>query len=384
MAATAAPGDTRPALRVVPGGSGDLLHPAGRETARAAGLRYVSDERPGIRRRRCGRGWSYLGPDGATVRDERTLRRIRSLVIPPAWRDVWICPIPHGHIQATGRDEKGRKQYRYHPRWHEVRDATKYDRMIQFGEALPRIRRRVDEDLSRRGLPREKVLATVVRLLEETLIRVGNDEYARKNESFGLTTLREEHVDVQGSTVRFHFRGKSGKECDADLRDRRVSQVVRKLQELPGQELFQYHDDDGQIRDVASSDVNEYLREISGQDFTAKDFRTWAGTLLAFRELCGAEPCETKTAAKKRVATAIKNVASRLNNTPAVCRKCYVHPAVLETYLDEAKRALLTECPAPEIVDEVEALKDDEARVLGFLKEIARTAGRPARRRRAA
>src|SRR6188508_2063078 len=257
----------------------DLAQPQSDITARDAGLRHSSDDRPGITRRRSGRGFAYRDRDGATIRDEQVLARIRSLAIPPAWTDVWICPSPIGHIQATGRDARGRKQYRYHPRWRARRDAGKFDRMLEFADALPAIRARCDADLARRGLPREKVLAAVVRLLELTLIRVGNDEYARLNKSFGLTTLKDHHAVVDGSTVHFRFRGKTGKIQEVDLRDRGLAGIVRRCQELPGQELFQYVDDDGEIRDVASDDVNAYLREASGgAGFTAKDFRTWAGT----------------------------------------------------------------------------------------------------------
>src|SRR2546423_1625725 len=256
--------------------------------AKAAGLRYVSDASPGIRRKRAGKNFSYIGLDGKPIHDQDELHRIRSLGIPPAWTDVWICPQPNGHIQATGRDAKGRKQYRYHPRWRAVRDETKYSRLIAFGEALPTIRARVEHDLGLPGLPREKVLATVVRLLETTLIRVGNEEYARQNRSYGLTTLRNRHVDVRGTELRFHFRGKSGKEHEVALHDRRLARVMRRLQELPGQELFQYVDEDGTRASIDSDDVNAYLREIAGEDFSAKDFRTWAGTVLcavALREL---------------------------------------------------------------------------------------------------
>jgi DNA topoisomerase-1 len=303
------------------------------EAARAAGLRYVVDTAPGIRRRRAGRAFAYLDRDGRPIRDAETLGRIRSLAIPPAWSDVWICPSPRGHIQATGRDARGRKQYRYHPKWRQTRDETKYERMLAFGQALPSIRTRIEQDLARPGLPREKVLAAVVKLLEATLIRVGNDEYARQNRSFGLTTLRNRHVTVEGSTLRFRFRGKSGVSHEVGLRDRRLAGVVRRCQELPGQELLEYLDEAGQPRDVGSGDVNEYLRAISGGDFTAKDFRTWAGTVLAAQALREAEPCQDEAQAKRNVVRAIEAVAQRLGNTPAVCRKCYVHPAVIEAYL---------------------------------------------------
>jgi DNA topoisomerase I len=304
-----------------------------REAARAAGLRFATDARPGITRRRRGRGFSYHDPEGRVIRDPDLLRRIRALAIPPAWTDVWICPWPNGHIQATGRDARGRKQHRYHPDWRAHRDEQKYGRLIAFARALPRIRRRVDEDLARPGLPREKVLATVARLLELTLIRVGNDEYSRLNKSFGLTTLRDRHVKVAGSTVRFRFRGKGGKEHEVGLRDRRLAALIRRCQELPGQELFQY-DDDGVVRDVTSDDVNEYIREIAGEEFSAKDFRTWAGTVLAYRALRGLEPAGTEQQTRRNVVEAIRQTAGVLGNTAAVCRASYVHPAVLEAYVD--------------------------------------------------
>ncbi len=309
-------------------------------SAAAAGLHYVTDDGPGIRRRRSGRGWSYRGPEGHLVRDKDTVQRIKSLSIPPAWMDVWICPHPQGHLQATGRDARGRKQYRYHPRWRAVRDAVKYDRMIAFSEALPGIRARVDHDLARRGLPRERVLATVVRLLENTLIRVGNEEYRRQNKSFGLTTLQNRHVDISGSTVRFHFRGKHGIVHNVTLTDRRLSKIIKQCRDIPGQELFQYVDDEGQRHTIDSADVNGYLQEIAGEDFTAKDFRTWAGTVLATRFFREAEPATTAAESRRRVVRTIEQVAAQLGNTVAVCRKCYVHPAVVEAYLAGSLAAL--------------------------------------------
>lgn len=303
-------------------------------SAKVVGLRYVSDEMPGIRREAAGKGFRYRDASGKFVKDAEMLKRIKSLVIPPAWTDVWICPDPHGHLQATGRDDRRRKQFRYHPRWREVRDETKYARMILFAKALPRIRQRIKRDLGVPGLPRNKVLATVVRLLEVSLIRVGNDEYARENDSFGLTTMRNKHVDVNGATLRFHFRGKAGKWHDVDIRDKHLAHIVRRCQDLPGQELFQFVGDDGERHDVTSSDVNDYLREISGEDFTAKDFRTWAGTVLAAMALSEFEKCDTKAQAKKNIVAAIEYVSQRLGNTPAVCKKCYIHPHVVESYLD--------------------------------------------------
>ena len=302
--------------------------------ARVGGLRYVSDRRPGIRRRRAGAGFVYLDARGRPVRNAAVLRRIRALVIPPAWQDVWICPLANGHLQATGRDARGRKQFRYHARWRQVRDETKYARMIAFAAALPRIRTRVQEDLARPGLPREKVLATVVRLLESTFIRVGNAEYARDNESYGLTTLRDRHVRVDGPQLHFRFRGKSGKEQTVRISDRRLARIVRRCRDLPGQDLFQYIGDDGVQRAVGSSDVNAYLREIAGEDFTAKDFRTWAGTVLAALALQACARADSPALAKRHIVQAIQETAKQLGNTPAVCRKCYVHPAVLEAYLD--------------------------------------------------
>jgi DNA topoisomerase I len=303
------------------------------ESAEAAGLRYVSDTQPGIRRKKAGKGFTYVGTDGKTIRDAKELGRIRSLAIPPAYTDVWICPNPNGHIQATGRDARGRKQYRYHPKWREVRDETKFGRMLAFSEVLPKIRKRIKTDLSRNGLPREKVLATVVRLLECTQIRVGNDEYAKANRSYGLTTLQDRHVEISGSSLRFEFRGKSGKTHTVSLNDRRLARIVRRCQALPGEDLFQYVDEEEVRQTIGSGDVNDYIREISGEEFTAKDFRTWAGTLLAVAALSEVGAFTTQRQAKSNVLRAIDRVAEQLNNTRAVCRKYYVHPAVFETYL---------------------------------------------------
>ena len=344
------------------------------EAAREAGLRYVSDDRPGIRRRRAGKGFRYVRPDGTAVRDEQTLRRIKALVIPPAWEDVWIATDPRGHIQATGRDAKGRKQYRYHDRWRAVRDETKYERMIAFGAALPTIRARVDADMARHGLPREKVLATVVRLLEATLIRVGNEEYARENRSFGLTTLRNRHVKVAGSALRFTFRGKSGKEHDISLRDRRLAGLLRRLQELPGQELFQYLDEDGARHTVDSDDVNAYLREITGQEFSAKDFRTWAGTVLCAVALRELDACTSESEAKRNVTQVVKTVAQQLGNTPAVCGACYIHPHIIDAYLSPGDGAPIAEALGQRLAAEATSdgadsdLTPDEAAVLRFLE----------------
>lgn len=307
------------------------------ESAQLAGLRYVNDEvTRGIRRLRRAPGFRYVLPNGQALRAAAELQRIKSLGIPPAWTDVWICPDPNGHLQATGRDARGRKQYRYHPRWRDVRDEVKYGRLIAFAEALPGIRRRTDADLARPGLPREKVLATVVQLLEKTLIRVGNEEYARQNGSVGLTTMKDGHAKVAGGTVRFSFRGKSGIQHAIDLRDTRLSRVVKACRDLPGQELFQYVRDDGETESIGSADVNAYLREITGQDFTAKDFRTWAGTVLAAQALAELRCAASSTQAKRNVVQAIETVAKRLGNTRAVCRKCYIHPAILDAYMDGA------------------------------------------------
>src|SRR4051812_29054421 len=300
------------------------------QSARVAGLRYVSDAHPGIERRGKGMGFHHIAPGGSEVRDTATLARIRALAIPPAWTKVWICTRADGHIQATGRDARGRKQYRYHERWREVRDHTKYGRLAAFTRALPRIRRRVTRDLDLPGLPREKVLATIVRLLEMTFIRIGNAEYARDNASFGLTTLRERQVQVKGSTLRFRFRGKSGVPHEVELADRRIARIVQRMQDLPGEELFRYIDEHGESHAIESADVNAYIGSIAGARFTSKDFRTWAGTLLCLRALRHLPPPETAASGRREVACAVETVARELRNTRAVCRKCYIHPAVVE------------------------------------------------------
>jgi len=359
-------------------------------SARAAGLRHVDDTRPGIRRLGTGKKlrqgkrfvpqFVYHHPDGRRVSDDATEERIRKLAIPPAWTDVWICPDPNGHLQATGRDARGRKQYRYHPRWRDERDGTKYSRMIAFGQALPQLRRRIAGDLRLPGLPRRKVLATVVRLLETTFMRVGNEEYARSNKSFGLTTLKDRHVDFGPSEVRFHFRGKSGVVHDVAVHDRAVARIVRRCRDLPGQELFQYLDADGQPATIDSADVNDYIRDATGQDFTAKDFRTWAGTVLAALALQevdaaaemlparGRRPGPRKPAARD-VARAIERVAERLGNTPAVCRKCYVHPDVIAAYMDGTLAASLKRRVDAQMAPRrLGALRSDEAAVLALLQ----------------
>jgi DNA topoisomerase-1 len=338
--------------------------------AQSAGLRYVTDAEPGIRRVRAGRGFRYLDAAGKPVRDQRTLDRIAALVIPPAWTDVWISPWPRGHIQATGRDSAGRKQYRYHKKWREVRDETKYGRLVDFATALPAIRERIASDLARHGLPREKVLAAVVELLERTLVRVGNEEYARANRSYGLTTLRDRHVEVNTSSLHFHFRGKSGKEHEVDLQDRRLARIVKQCRDLPGQHLFQYVDESGQRHPITSTDVNDYLRDISGGDFTAKDFRTWGGTLLACEELVKSEPPANETAGQHQIVQAVDAVAAQLGNTRAVCRRCYIHPAVIEAYLAGTLRASFPNSNGAEPATATTDLSPDEAAMLRFLTSL--------------
>jgi DNA topoisomerase-1 len=307
---------------------------AGAASARAAGLVYTGGSRPGIRRTRHGSTFRYHHPNGRRVTSPAELARIKALVIPPAWNDVWICTEPRGHLQATGRDARGRKQYRYHPKWRQVRDETKFDRLIGFAQALPRIRRQTTRHLRRDGMPREKVLATVVRLLEKTLIRVGNDEYAKQNRSYGLTTMRDGHVNVRGSLVRFTFRGKSGVEHEIHLDDRRLSRIVRACRDIPGYDLFQYYDENGERQSIGSADVNVYLKEIAGQDYTSKDFRTWAGTVHAVEVLHACGPCRSQSEGKRNIVRAVESVAHRLGNTKAVSRKCYIHPTVFDAYVD--------------------------------------------------
>jgi DNA topoisomerase-1 len=341
----------------------------GRASARAHGLRYSTDARPGITRRRTGRAFSYRGADGAVIRDASTLERVRKLAIPPAWTEVWICPDALGHLQATGRDAKGRKQYRYHERWRAGRDDAKFERLIDFARVLPRIRERCAADLARPGMPREKVLAAVVRLLETTLIRVGNDEYARLNRSFGLTTLKTRHAKVSGTAVRFRFRGKSGRQHEVGIRDRRLAAVVRRCQELPGQELFQYISDDGVTRDVGSDDVNAYLREISGADVTAKDFRTWAGTVLAYRALRALAPGTNDRAVRKNVVEAVRFTSDQLGNTPAVARRSYVHPAILEAYMDGSIGGALLEAAEDQLAPPSAPDPREERQVVALLRK---------------
>jgi DNA topoisomerase-1 len=346
-----------------------------RMAATRAGLSYVTDGLAGISRRRAGRGWAFYGPDGVRITDSAQRKRITSLVIPPAWTDVWICSDPNGHIQATARDARGRKQYRYHPSYREARDKSKFRRILEFSEVLPDIRDRVERDLRARDLSRRQILATVVQLLDRTLIRVGNDEYARENRSFGLTTLRGRHVQIKGATLRFSFRGKSGVQHDVAITDRRLARIVQQCQDLPGQELFKFLDAAGKRQSVASDDVNAYLRVITGRDITAKDFRTWAGTMLAARELRAMRPASSQRATEKNIVHAIDAVAERLGNTRAVCRKYYVHPALLQAYqhgrtaplplpAGTPSRRKRRESPPP-------ALRQEEVAVLQFLQEEA-------------
>jgi DNA topoisomerase-1 len=342
----------------------DAPFPALRDAA-PPDLVFASDDEPGIRRRRRGKGFMYVAPDGATVRDPATLQRIRKLAIPPAWTDVWISPSAETHLQATGRDAKGRKQYRYHPAFSLSREAAKFEHLLEFAEVLPVIRERTATDLRRHGLPREKVLAAVVRLLETTLIRVGNETYARENRSFGLTTLRARHVAVEGAAVRFEFKGKSGKNWKLKVSDRRLARIVRTCQELPGQKLFQYLDEDGTLQGVDSSDVNAYLREIAGRAITAKDFRTWAGTVLAALALHEIGPADTKKASRTALRRAIERVAARLGNTPSICRKSYVHPEVVAAF-QAGELELIVE--GMEEADEFHGLEPEEVAVIGFLR----------------
>lgn len=336
---------------------------------RDLGLRYVADDMPGITRRRAGKGFGYRQPDGKPLRDAETLRWIKSLAIPPAWQGVWISPFKDGHLLATGRDDKGRKQYRYHPRWRALRDEAKFGRMLAFGRTLPKIRAEVEADLGKPGLGRRKVLATVVRLLETTLIRVGNDEYAKANKTFGLTTMLDRHFKAEGAKLRFSFRGKAGKRHVVTLRSRRLAGLVRKMQELRGQELFQYLDEDGRPQPIDSGDVNDYLREIAGGEFTAKDFRTWSATVLAAWALNELETFDTQAAAKRNITQAIERVATRLGNTPTICRKSYVHPEIVNAYLDGSLIESLKAEIEDELRVELEGLEPEEVAVLVFLQQ---------------
>jgi DNA topoisomerase-1 len=338
-------------------------------TAAAAHLRYVSPDTPGIRRERTADGFRYLDNHGQPVTDEKVLARIRSLAIPPAYEDVWICRHANGHLQAVGRDARGRKQYRYHPRWRLVRDESKYHRMLLFGRMLPKMRAQVDADLRRQGLPREKVLAAVVRLLETTLVRIGNEEYVKANRSFGLTTLRNRHVKVNGSRLAFDFRGKSGIQHHINLRDAKLARVVKRLQDLPGQEVFQYLGETGGLRSVGSDDVNAYLREIAGEEITAKDFRTWAATNLAALALSELAGFDTQAKAKKNVVQAVEAVSKLLGNTPTICRKCYIHPAIFDGYMDGTLMQALKQRADERLAEPKSGMTAEEVLVMGFLSE---------------
>jgi DNA topoisomerase-1 len=338
------------------------------QAAKSAGLVYVCDDGPGIRRVGTAKNPRYIDAKNRPVNDKNTLARIKRLAIPPAWTEVWICPKQNGHLQATGRDARGRKQYRYHPHWREVRDENKYSRMLEFARSLPKVRKRIEADLRKPGLPREKVLAAVIKILETGLIRVGNDEYARSNKSFGLTTMQDRHVDVNGATIRFQFRGKSGKFHKIDIQDRHLAKIVANCQAIPGQELFQYIDERGKPRDITSTDVNEYLREITQSDFTAKDFRTWGGTVLAAMALQEFVKFDTKTQAKKNLLRAIEAVAQRLGNTPSICRKCYIHPEIMNAYLEGSMLDTFKK-RAEQQLRNIAGLSAEEAAVLAFLQK---------------
>jgi DNA topoisomerase-1 len=342
----------------------------GRDFAEASGLRYVRDDKPGFQRLgKTTKTFTYKDTQGRGIDDASTLQRIRSLGIPPAWKDVWICPHDGGHIQATGIDARGRKQYRYHPNWRAARDETKFHRTIAFGKALPKIRKATAAHIRLKGLPREKVLAVIVQLLEKTLIRVGNEEYARENKSYGLTTILDDHVTFEkGGVVKFEFRGKSGVDHSIMLRDARLAKIIKDCQDMPQQELFAYKDEDGNEVDVKSNDVNDYIREISGQQFTAKDFRTWNATVLAAKALQEIKKFDTKAQAKKNVIRAVEEVAKRLGNTRSVCRKSYIHPAVLEAYLDGSLLDTLEQRARTEM-KKLHSMTPEEAAVLAFLQE---------------
>ena len=347
--------------------SENIIDPA--DAAQSAGLRYVTDEKPGITRRKSGKGWSYRDPRGQKISKTEVIARINKLAVPPAYEDVWICPQADGHIQATGRDAKGRKQYRYHERFREVQESAKYEHMLAFAKLLPGIRAKCAEHMKLPGLPREKVLATIVHLLESTMIRVGNADYVKQNKSYGLTTLNDRHVKIEKGELRFRFKGKSGKEWNLSHKDKRIAKIVRQCQDLPGQHLFQYVGEDGERHEVTSSDVNAYLREIAGQGVTAKYFRTWTGTVLAALALSEFEIFDSDAAAKKNIRAAIEQVAARLGNTPTVCRKCYVHPAIIDGYLDKALALELREEVERELVEDVGSLRPEEAVVLAFLQK---------------
>lgn len=338
-------------------------------SAKTAGLRYVTDHQPGLYRRRTGEDLTILDSGGVRVTDERILERVRSLVIPPAWEEVWICSFANGHLQATGRDARNRKQYRYHPRWRQMRDEVKFERMVAFGKVLPQIREQVEKDLGRRKLDHRRVLAAVVRLLEVSLIRIGNEKYWHDNQSFGLTTLRDRHVDIHGSKAEFDFKGKSGKQHHVTLSDRQLVRTIERCRDIPGYRLFQYLDEEGDRRTLDSGEVNDYIREVSGADFTAKDFRTWAGTVLAATALQEVGAVDSAVQAKRNVVRAVEDVAARLGNTPTICRKCYIHPAVIEAYLDGDLAEMVEKRVQREMQKDFPKLPPEEAVVLGFLQK---------------
>lgn len=345
--------------------------------AKKAHLLYVNCDEPGYRRVGSGKKFRYLDVHGKPIRNAKTLGRIKSLVLPPAWKNVWICARAQGHLQATGIDARGRKQYRYHPKWSEVRGETKYEKLIHFGRKLPKIRSRIGADLKKPGLPKEKVLATIIRLLETSLIRVGNEEYARDNHSFGLTTMKVKHAEIHGQEIQFHFKGKSGVKHAIDVRDPRLAKIVKQCQDIPGHDLFQFLDSEKQSHPITSSDVNRYLHEIAGEEFTAKDFRTWAGTVLAAQALKEFETVDSNAQAKRNVVRAIESVAKKLGNTKAVCRKCYIHPAVLNCYLDGTLIQMLTKKIDGELRQHLKSLSPEEAAVLAFLhKSLPESAAR--------
>lgn len=333
------------------------------------GLSYVTDTKPGFKRERRGKAFTYYDKGGKVIKDQKIIDRINAIGIPPAYEQVWICPTANGHIQATGLDARGRKQYRYHAKWREARDENKFQHILQFADALPAIRQRIQTDMGQRGLSRDKVLATVVSLLEKTLIRVGNSEYAQSNQSYGLTTLQPQHVQAGSTAVRFRFKGKSGKEWNLSVSDRRIARIVRQCADIPGQELFKYVDNDGVARDVTSQDVNAYLKELTGGDFTAKDFRTWSGTVLAALALNEVEKYETQTEAKRNIKQAIDKVARQLGNTPAICRKCYIHPDVIEAYMTGETASAITQEIDRKFKKKYDTLTPDEIMVLAFLKK---------------
>lgn len=337
--------------------------------AKDAGLRYVSDDIPGITRKKSGKIFTYINENGKAIKNKKIIERLNALAIPPAYTDVWICPFENGHIQATGRDARGRKQYRYHEKWNATRDSSKYDKMISFGFALPKIRRTAKKHLNLKGLPKEKVLATIVQLLDKTHIRVGNESYAQENKSFGLTTMRVKHVAIHGANVEFVFTGKSGVKHDVELNDKRLAKIIKQCHDLPGYKLFQYIDDSGEQRSIHSEDVNTYLKEISGDDFTAKDFRTWHGSVCACTELGKLQPCTSKAEAKREINAIIEQVAKNLGNTKAVSRKAYVHPQIIESYSDGLLLSVLDKVnkkPAKKL----QALKSEEIQLMHFLQSL--------------